>query len=383
MGNDKIKVPLKFQPPKNFFNEYSMDKFKPKFDFYYTVRKGENLSTIAQQCGVTLKALCDANGLDSKAVIKSGQVLKIHKSCHNAILSMKSTTNGIPDFSDVSDIKISKPYAMMLNQTSYTVQSGETLSEIEARMGLKYGELAAYNKNIDPDSISEGTTLQIPRRVIADNIKNVKDVSKATGMSPSFVNQIIKIEKKSNKAYVDPKGNLTIGVGHMAQNDFEKNYYKNKNLSDKAVYTLLAKDIIVAQNAVITEIGENNYKALSNSQKESLTDYVFNRGENIFRGEKCQTMVSALKSKRFGVAGTMFDLDTSVQNDSILYGISKRRMFEMSHYYNGNIPSAAVKSAQRLYNIAYNANVKGGHGNLDDLNDYVNHLFKGKVKTKK
>ena len=57
-------------------------------------------------------------------------------------------------------------------------------------------------------------------------------------------------------------------------------------------------------------------------------------------------------------------------------------MFEMAHYFEGNIPSFAVKYAQRLYNIAYSGNINKKKKKTESLNNMTKKLFKGKVKIK-
>jgi LysM repeat protein len=44
---------------------------------YYVVKKGDNLSTIAQKTGVSIKALKKLNGLTDKSILRSGMKLKI------------------------------------------------------------------------------------------------------------------------------------------------------------------------------------------------------------------------------------------------------------------------------------------------------------------
>lgn len=81
----------------------------------YIVQSGDTLSGIAAQYGTTAAALASLNGISNPNVIYVGQTLKV---------AGTATTS---------------------NTSTYTVQSGDTLSAIAAAHGLNTAALAAYN----------------------------------------------------------------------------------------------------------------------------------------------------------------------------------------------------------------------------------------------
>lgn len=345
----------------------------------YKVKSGDTASGIALKYGISVDELRQANGLDENFKVKLGQTLNIPKPSDEALFKKAIQNTGFSYVKSAAERKPTDPYVMPLGETVHSVKKGETLSSIERKYELRHGELAAYNNLNLKKGLSIGQKIKIPERVLTGNIRSLKDVAAATGVSVSFLKTLEKFEAKMNKAYIDPKGYATIGVGHMLNSDFEKKYYAKKTLSNKEVYILLAKDIAKVHKDLKKTIGQDSFDMMQMNQKDSLTDYVFNRGVAAFKN-KCPNMIKALKNKEFKKAGALFDLDTSSKN--ILYNISRRRMFEMAHYFEGNIPSFAVKYAQRLYNIAYSGNINREKEKTESLNNMTKKLFKGKVKIK-
>ncbi|OYV48702.1 MAG: hypothetical protein B7X06_00850, partial [Verrucomicrobia bacterium 21-51-4] len=94
----------------------------------YTVRSGDSLSKIANRCGTTVAALKSINGLTSDT-IRSGQKL---------VLPGKSGSSTVAKAATAAPKAIEHP-------VNYTVQSGDTLSGIASRYGLKSADIMAWN----------------------------------------------------------------------------------------------------------------------------------------------------------------------------------------------------------------------------------------------
>lgn len=110
----------------------------------YTVKRGESLSGIAAKHGVTTAALMKANGLNSKSAarIYAGQKLTIPGKASAKSGSKAATA------------------------TTHTVKSGETISSIAMKHGLTTGQLLKANKmsNADAARLQIGKTLTIPAK---------------------------------------------------------------------------------------------------------------------------------------------------------------------------------------------------------------------------
>ena len=99
----------------------------------HTVKKGENLSYLAQKYDVSVSAIMSANNLSSKHVLRIGQRLLI------------------PAGSDVT-VK------------TYKVKKGDTISGLAARFGTSASEIKKVNGLRNPHKIRNGQNLKIPTR---------------------------------------------------------------------------------------------------------------------------------------------------------------------------------------------------------------------------
>ena len=105
---------------------------EPSYDTY-TVMAGDTLSGIAAKFGTTYQELAAINGIADPNVIHVGQIIKL-----------KRDTASTPQSGD-----------------TYTVQAGDTLSDIAAKYGTTYQELAALNGIADPNIIHVGQVLKV------------------------------------------------------------------------------------------------------------------------------------------------------------------------------------------------------------------------------
>jgi peptidoglycan endopeptidase LytE len=97
-------------------------------DATHVVQEGETLSRIAEQFGVSVDTLAQANGLEDPNRLHVGLVLKL-------------------------------PLPVL---RSYTVEPGDTLSAIAAKFGLSVDVLAKANELAEPDFMASGTVLKVP-----------------------------------------------------------------------------------------------------------------------------------------------------------------------------------------------------------------------------
>lgn len=105
----------------------------PISGFYYTVRPGDTLGTIARQFNTTVAAIASANGITNVNRIFAGQVLLIPPA---------------------------PPPPTRI--TPYVVQPGDTLSRIAVRFNTTVAAIATYNRLANPSRIFPGQLLYIP-----------------------------------------------------------------------------------------------------------------------------------------------------------------------------------------------------------------------------
>ena len=96
----------------------------------YKVQSGDTLSEIAARYGTTVNELMSLNGISNPNLIYPGEVLRIRGNVSGSV-------------------------------ATYTVQSGDTLSEIAARYGTTVNELVNLNEINNPNLIYTGEVLRL------------------------------------------------------------------------------------------------------------------------------------------------------------------------------------------------------------------------------
>ncbi|MBC6912371.1 LysM peptidoglycan-binding domain-containing protein [Lactobacillus reuteri] len=113
----------------------------------YTVKSGDTLSGIAGKFNTTYTQLAQLNHISNPNVIHVGQVLTLHQT------TAQNTTNH-------QESQQNKQVTTSANGT-YTVKSGDTLSQIAARFNTTTSALASINHISNPNLIEVGQQLWI------------------------------------------------------------------------------------------------------------------------------------------------------------------------------------------------------------------------------
>ena len=122
---------------------------------YYTVQKGDNLSTIAKRNNVTVEELREWNHLDDNTVQLEAK-LKVADIAHNNEEYVEETTTK----SEVSNVE-------------YTVQRGDFLGSIAKKHGVSVSDIKEWN-NLTDNTIAAGDKIIVGKKLILD--KNQKNV---------------------------------------------------------------------------------------------------------------------------------------------------------------------------------------------------------------
>jgi LysM repeat protein len=122
----------------------------------YTVQSGDNLYRIALRFGLTYQELAAANGITNPDALPAGTVLKIPGCGGNPAPSGSTSSGGSvqPQAGDTVDAN---------GDILHTVKSGENLFRIALNYGLNWEKVAAYNGINNPNDISVGQVIRIPR----------------------------------------------------------------------------------------------------------------------------------------------------------------------------------------------------------------------------
>lgn len=119
----------------------------PQPDTKYTVKAGDSLGSIAAQFGVSVSAIQDANSIQDPNVVKVGMVLTIPAGGQPAPTPAPvSTPAPTPVAAD----------------TKYTIKAGDTLTSIASQFGVAASAIQQANGLQDANAIKVGQVLTIP-----------------------------------------------------------------------------------------------------------------------------------------------------------------------------------------------------------------------------
>lgn len=153
----------------------------------YTVRSGDTLSGIASMYGTSWQVLAQINNLSNPDLIYPGQVLKINGTANTVqagsgtyTVQSGDTLSGIAakygtswqtlqQLNGIANANLIYPGQVLKlpggapspSVTTYTIQSGDTLSGIAAKYGTSVSSLVALNGIANPDVIYAGQTIRI------------------------------------------------------------------------------------------------------------------------------------------------------------------------------------------------------------------------------
>ncbi|UOK43119.1 MULTISPECIES: LysM peptidoglycan-binding domain-containing protein [Flavobacterium] len=141
--------------------EVAMKSVKKTKIKYYTVKRGDNLSEIAEKNNVTMSEMKKWNKLKSSTV-NTGQKLKIQYET-SVLVADKTASKKKTDTLKVADpvVKTSEPAtAVVANEKVYTVQQGDNLTKIAAKNNVTATQLKEWN-NLSDEGIRAGQELKI------------------------------------------------------------------------------------------------------------------------------------------------------------------------------------------------------------------------------
>jgi len=141
-----------FQPPAPIESAPTMAVPAPGKT--YTVQNGDSLSKIAQKVGVSSREIAELNGIKDANKIRIGQKLVL-PGYTGTVPASKPKAAAQPK---KSAPKASAP----VSGDAYVVQSGDSLSKIASKHGVKIAELRAANPKVKGDKILVGQKLVIP-----------------------------------------------------------------------------------------------------------------------------------------------------------------------------------------------------------------------------
>ena len=155
----------------------------------YTVVKGDNLSKIAANHGITVKNLMDWNNLNSTLIFPGDRLTVSKSSGSNSNSSNNSSNNSNSNNSSSSNSSTS-------SSSTYTVKSGDNLSKIAAAHGISLNNLKQWN-SLTSHLIYPGDRLVVSQNGSATNNNSNQNSSSSNASSNATSNNVIDIAKSA------------------------------------------------------------------------------------------------------------------------------------------------------------------------------------------
>lgn len=247
-------------------------------------------------------------------------------------------------------------YITTVKNPNHTVKKNENPDSIAKKYGVTTRALLAAN-NLNEKSalnIKVGQVLKVPPSRKVKNVNNINDIAKAMGVSVDFIKKLKRGEDSAhlpdnsfhNTPYLDENGVKTIGIGHKFQAG------DNAKLTNAEVCTLCAKDLLNAEEHLVTLLGgQKVYDKIPQSLKESILDLTFNKG--VIDDDSFKGLIYCLRNGKWEAAVNKLTFNKSIKTKQEMSGLNKRRLFDISlatKMYKGKIPQSNINTAQQLYN---------------------------------
>lgn len=146
----------------------------------YTVKPGDTLSAIAARHGVKLSEVFGWNGLNMGSIIRPGQQIKIGGGTAAPAPSAPAPAPAAP-----APVVPAATPAPAPASGSYTIKSGDTLSGIAARNGVKLADILSANRLTMSSIIYPGQKLALPGSSIAPASTPAPPAATVTPLVPS------------------------------------------------------------------------------------------------------------------------------------------------------------------------------------------------------
>ena len=138
--------------------------------FEYTIKRGDTLGHISMKFMVPTAKLRQWNNLENNRIV-AGDVIKIYKDKNKSVASVKNDSK--------TKINSNSGQTTKTNIVKHIVKSGETLSHVATKYGLKIAEIKKWNK-LTSNNIRVGQELTI----YTDKSISSKTVSQVTDQTP-------------------------------------------------------------------------------------------------------------------------------------------------------------------------------------------------------
>lgn len=266
---------------------------------YYKVKRGDNLSLIANKYGVSVSEIKKWNRLKSNSVA-SGKSLKIitnesmvqtvrkEPKANKAPLEIKEdhqhiAASDVKTSKDDKTKKIVKTDTLSSNvSTFYVVQKGDNLSSIAKKNNVSIEEIKEWN-HLSGTSIQLGMSLQVT--------KNEAVANEQTASAPKMENVEYIVKKGDNLGTISKKFGSSLDDLRLWNDLHDNTIALGSSL-------IVAKSEVAVESKAVAETFKKNNK-LASASKNNSTDYYVKKGDSLYSIAKKYPGVSIADIKKW------------------------------------------------------------------------------------
>lgn len=209
----------------------------------YTIQSGDTLAKIAEKYGTTVDKIATDNNISDVNMILAGDEL-------NIFAELDSNT------SNSSNVYMEEDLSNFIDDSTYTVQNGDTLSKIAEQTGVSLDDLIKNNNIVDPNKIYTGDVLVLKPKI--DEMVKKEELTVAS-------NEVLDESVNSDTEVLD----ITSGVNEESRNRMALPDLETLDLSIGPVETL--SDVDDRIDSVIETLNESTNEDLVVNTTTSLS----------------------------------------------------------------------------------------------------------------
>ena len=265
---------------------------------YYTVKRGDNLSEIADKYSVTvsdikkwnkLKGSTVSRGKSLKIITNESVVQSVKKESKSNTVALEIKNNQQLASAESKSSKQDNANKTIKNDTltaematTYVVQKGDNLSSIAKKNNVTVAEIKEWN-HLSNASIQLGMSLQVSK---------IEETLKTEIASNTKIENVEYIVKKG-----DNLGNIAKKFGSTLDDLKLWNNLADNNIS-LGSSLIVAKSEVVAENEPIAK-SFNKKESLASASKSKNTDYLVKKGDSLYSISKQYPGVSISDIKKW------------------------------------------------------------------------------------
>jgi membrane-bound lytic murein transglycosylase D len=225
---------------------------------YYTVKRGDNLSEIADKYSVTVSDIKKWNRIKGSTVARGKSLKIITNESIVQTVKKEPKSNNVP--LDIKTDTLSTSVASV-----YVVQKGDNLSSIAKKNNVSVADIKEWN-HLSNAPIQLGMSLQV-----AQNESNGKEIIAST-------------TKTENVEYIvkkgDNLGNIAKKFGSSVEDLKQWNNLEDNSIAFGSSLIVAKSEVAIEKNSVAGKFNKN--ELLASTSKSKNNDYLVKKGDSLY-----------------------------------------------------------------------------------------------------